>query len=65
MLVYILHLHPLYIRTVLKVKPFPEQLPITIATYEKAEENMEPELSKVIHMSQLDFTDQSRCELLS
>lgn len=35
-------------RTVLKVKPFPNELPITIATYEKVDQSdLEPELTKV------------------
>ena len=42
---------PLPSRTVFTVKPFPD-LPITIATYEKADQaNLEPELSKVINFS--------------
>lgn len=37
-------------RTVLKVKPFPDTLPITIATYENAEDKLVPELAKVSGM---------------
>lgn len=33
-------------RTVFKVKPFPDNIPITIATY-KEQPNMEPALAKV------------------
>ncbi len=42
-----MHLLNLY-RTVFKVKPFPEHLPVTIATYKNLEEGaLGPELTEV------------------